>query len=947
MSNHRGSTWNKWDFHVHTPYSLLNNGFGFNPFEDDDCLFDGYVKKLFSNAIKNEIAAIGVTDYFSIEGYKRIKNDYLNNDLKLKELFPNEAERKRVQEILVFPNIEFRLNIFIGDKSKSVNYHVIFSDLVPADIIEENFLNRISIQHNAGSTLPLTHSSIETIGKEYKEHNEEKGSDYLVGLKKIVVSDVSIRKALSESNLLQGQFFIAIPVDEDLSKVSWDGRDYSVRKNLYQQSSFLLTSNRKTREWALAKGREQEQIEEFKSIKPCIWGSDAHNYDILFCPKDNNNCWVKAEPSFEGLKQLLYEPEDRVTIQKESPEHVDYHYQIDYIQFDDSDFQIEPIYFSSGLTAIIGGKSTGKSTLLRQVANCIDPEQVKKREQKVFPEKDQLFVNAEVIWRDGVSGNRKIIYIPQSWLNRIVDIHDGESELNSIIKEILFQQEEVLKEHKTLLGKKHVITDNVRQSIKEYILEVENVKECEKQLSELGRSEAFEATIKSLEQNRRFLSVEFGLNEEAIQRYSELETKQAELDELLIETQDELDFLGQLDTPIAYIKELTYFDNSGICSYKFDRAKTTKDELQKLLSNINDNIAECWKENIKQLIEKKEITKEEYSNEKEKTIKEIEPIQQSMEINERLSQIDELLQEEKDNYRRALALEKKKEDSLKRAANLKNAILSSRKELESAYGIYEEIIKKYSSDNTELEFDVSVEFKKRAFTDTIGSLFDNRTYRSFKEKYKYNLADAEELIIDDNLFTSLWDAVECGVLTIKGGNDLEYVLEKIFSDWNHIHYLVQSESDTFEMMSPGKKALVLLELLISLEKGNCPILIDQPEDDLDNRSIYEDLVKYLKQKKRERQIIVVTHNANVVIAADAEEVIIANQDGKETKNHERRFEYRSGAIEDNEPVYDCEGVVRSGILNGKGIQDQICDILEGGKMAFELRRKKYSSLVVE
>lgn len=142
-------------------------------------------------------------------------------------------------------------------------------------------------------------------------------------------------------------------------------------------------------------------------------------------------------------------------------------------------------------------------------------------------------------------------------------------------------------------------------------------------------------------------------------------------------------------------------------------------------------------------------------------------------------------------------------------------------------------------------------------------------------------------------------------------------------------------------MSPGKKALVLLELIVNLENSNCPILIDQPEDDLYNRSIYTDLVKYLKEKKHERQIIVVTHNANVVIGADAEEVIIANQDGNEAENNSKRFEYRSGAIENYSPFYNTDGSVCKGVLNQKGIQEQICDILEGGKDAFEKRRKKY------
>ena len=84
-----------------------------------------------------------------------------------------------------------------------------------------------------------------------------------------------------------------------------------------------------------------------------------------------------------------------------------------------------------------------------------------------------------------------------------------------------------------------------------------------------------------------------------------------------------------------------------------------------------------------------------------------------------------------------------------------------------------------------------------------------------------------------------------------------------------------------------------------------------------------------------------THNANVVVGADAEEVIIANQHGKESPNREKRFEYRTGAIENTTPVLDDHGECLPGVLNQKGIQEQIRDILEGGRDAFELRRKKY------
>ena len=172
---------------------------------------------------------------------------------------------------------------------------------------------------------------------------------------------------------------------------------------------------------------------------------------------------------------------------------------------------------------------------------------------------------------------------------------------------------------------------------------------------------------------------------------------------------------------------------------------------------------------------------------------------------------------------------------------------------------------------------------------------------------------------------------------IRKGNQYENILLQFFTNWFHIQYDVCLDGDSINQMSPGKKAAVYLELLIGLTDVKCPILIDQPEDDLDNRSIYHDLVEYIKIKKKERQIIIVTHNANLVLGADAEEVIIANKSVSETSN--KSFEYRSGSIENN--IADNAS---NNVLYKKGIQDQICDILEGGKTAFEHRKNKYLSI---
>ena len=142
--NTRGSEWRKWDLHVHTPESGMANEFS---------NWDSYVKALFSKAIENNIAAIGITDYFTIDGYKKIKEEYLKNDKKLFEIFQDSAVVEKIKHIKLFPNIEFRLDIPIvkeknvnGKKeteTSRVNYHVIFSDKIDTKDIEENFLQEI------------------------------------------------------------------------------------------------------------------------------------------------------------------------------------------------------------------------------------------------------------------------------------------------------------------------------------------------------------------------------------------------------------------------------------------------------------------------------------------------------------------------------------------------------------------------------------------------------------------------------------------------------------------------------------------------------------------------------------------------------------------------------------------------------------------------------------
>jgi energy-coupling factor transporter ATP-binding protein EcfA2 len=114
-------------------------------------------------------------------------------------------------------------------------------------------------------------------------------------------------------------------------------------------------------------------------------------------------------------------------------------------------------------------------------------------------------------------------------------------------------------------------------------------------------------------------------------------------------------------------------------------------------------------------------------------------------------------------------------------------------------------------------------------------------------------------------------------------------------------------------LSRGQKCTALLPLLLARTRN--PLVIDQPEDNLDNHFIYETVVNSIQRLKKKRQMIFITHNANIPVLADADLVIVMNSDGK------------IGYVEKSGSVDDC--------------REQIVDLLEGGREAFELRRKRY------
>jgi hypothetical protein len=180
-------------------------------------------------------------------------------------------------------------------------------------------------------------------------------------------------------------------------------------------------------------------------------------------------------------------------------------------------------------------------------------------------------------------------------------------------------------------------------------------------------------------------------------------------------------------------------------------------------------------------------------------------------------------------------------------------------------------------------------------------------------------------------------------VTINKNYEPAEVAADVLTITKEIRFFAELDSDRIggfsrSSMTPGKQALFALTLILNESQEPWPLLIDQPEDDLDSRSIYDTIVPYLMARKKERQIIMASHNANLVIGADSEEVIVANRHGVDRPNNKSRtFEYLTGSLEHSQDRNDSSPT----ILGRSGICEHACEILDGGEDAFRKRREKY------
>ena len=933
MSFLRGSEWRKWDLHVHTPASGLANGYASD--------WDDYVRTLFTLAVDRGVVALGITDYFSIEGYEKIRNEYIENHSKLLELFGSEDVVEKVKSILVLPNIEFRIDCMVNNRR--VNYHILFSDKVTIQDIKDNFLSEIEFVRDAhpftsDNTYKLTRHNIEELGRKVKsEQHSFTGSDYTVGCTTATVSATAVRAILNKhKNIFSGKYLIGMPVDEDLSSISWNSQEHQVRKVLYQQCSFFFSSNRGTIDFGLGEKHSsvEEYLKEFKTFKPCLIGCDAHSkVDLtnkLGLYSESDECkitWIKADPTFDGLRQILFEPSERVKIQAPKPEGKPPYQVIDSIVVSEDGFWKQEIPLNSNLVTIIGGRSSGKSTLLSCMATKIGYSQ--EYDDPVYSDEEKQFIqnhqdSLTVKWADhGDMQDHQVDFFRQNYM---IHLQSDRKEIDKLIAKIL----RATSENASRFSKYEQFLIDTKADI---------TKDCALLFSQREKIAAFDLEIKEkggLDGHAKEVKVLTTQLEEKKKQHSSLtEEEQVEFERIKSEVEKHNEEVSTLKRDhsaiVALIKEEEVIVAPPLDDSMFSDmvGKSLVEKYSTMWQDFHGKWLSFLRETCDELLlNMNEITaklKELISNDVYK--KGMEDIS----ANSILKDLENKLANEKAKYAEVAVLAQQR----KKLLDENQQLIQSLSERHCSYQTRaQQFVSSITWSNEDLSIKGMISVKA-----VLSERLEGQITRKTRQQQEYFDALIRHENFDVTAASLFLNNVMERKISYNQGVDEQYLVsEFLSSNWFEINYDIVYQGDTFSAMSPGKRAFVILRLLLEFGNNECPILIDQPEDSLDNRAIFTELVQYLRDKKKKRQIILVTHNPNVVVGADAEQVIVANQTGSKNKNvNELKFSYLSGALENSCP----KNMSCPTVLESQGVREHVCEILEGGEDAFKKRESKY------
>ncbi len=646
--------------------------------------------------------------------------------------------------------------------------------------------------------------------------------------------------------------------------------------------------------------------------------------DILSPDGDGNYTWIKADPNFEGLKQIMFEP-SRVSIQSSRPEDKAGYQVIDRVDISNDLIANDHLDLNSNMNSIIGGRSTGKSVLLTAIAQKLNTEKpisfAHKPEYGEFVQ--EIASSITVVWKDGeINDDREIEFFQQGYM---YDLATDNKKLSKLIQDILRikGKSSFLESYAT---KKTDIKKLISSSINDLFQVIADISQRSSDLSEKGDRKGVADEIQRLEDKLKELD-SLSLTEEERGNYERHKKIIEDTSKSIAKKQKDKAQLERLKE-ISLIRQDLDYEFSSLSD---DARQNVKQVYESLKTEISDKWRLGLEESLaglnEQLLEENEKVIESKAN------TDFVKADLAYKNSSQLKEIQDRIKEQKNMLNQIESIESALKELEKQKAELITKITDRHSDY---FTVIENLLPNLSDSQDGLDIEAKYEFDEERYRNILtGAL--NLQSNSIRKLTEFVYESHEQYISE---IKELFNSLVADTLNMKGGYTSQSLTTAILTEsFYGVSYDLVYEEDNFKHMSDGKKAFVVLKLLLDFSDKKCPILVDQPEDDLDNRAIYRDLVQYLKKKKVQRQIIVATHNPNIVVGADSELVIVANQHGVKSENQDsKKFAYKSGSLENSQPI----DITNPIVLDGQGIREHVCVILEGGNAAFKLREKKYA-----
>lgn len=976
----RGSEWRIWDLHVHTPASPGYKG-----------TFD----ELVSGLAKCEAGVVGLNDYASLQGFVEV------------------LRRGGVVGKSLLPVVELRMHNIVSNRKSAqagafINFHVVFNN--EPNIVKQavNFINSLECYNSDGKGDLVGNIQPQDLLKVTVDFDKVIGK-----LKKL---------GLGEDTL------IWLPYDEYGGIDDIDPTDNFFKLHLLKKAHIIGSSTRKQIDfflWNDTKFQVDQYRNWFEKRKPCIKGSDAHeaNYPVgRLRDQDSKptkrHCWIKADPTFEGLKQIVFEPENRVFIGEippklellqKAPERF-----IDSITVvassDDGEWfdQIGELKLNCDLVSIIGNKGNGKSALADIISSAGNSDNTSYsflRGGKFLDLDARSKYTALLRFRNSSQCTKafdspdfepgfpsKVVYLSQSFVEDLCGTEDStrlQDEIDRVVYSHIPREErqdlndlgEVISLKTSRFNDQLDEKRDRMHALNEKIIQYEEYQKPAFRVKMENGLKDKENELKLTQLNEKPLEVrrpDKAQNEETAKRLEMLRAEQKQLGRQIESNQIELNGLvsdknelrsvrDSIDDLRRRIVDLTeelagnlVLQKYGIQAGSLLRVVASMDPVAKVLESVESALTRVREEKSKS-----ELRVNDIGIEMTQLSKNLSDQERAYEAYLALVESWELKQNRiigKSEEPQTIAwfknwldfLDKRLAptfESLERERNqLANEIVrllfDRSVALEDVYGHTQDYADlrgdEFGIPESEfIDFDASILISKsfpKSFLDLVnqnrkGTFYGTEEGRAalISLLQKVDSEDKDQLA---RVPLMLIEALQHNLSADSSGQDPQFdtdldsqvaskieLYDYLFSfSYLTANFEITYAGKSISSLSPGEKGTLLLIFYLLVDKDNRPIIIDQPDENLDNETVYTRLVPFFRRAKHERQVIIVTHNPNLAVVCDSEQIVHCSID-KESNNLVR---YSRGSIEYSQ------------------IRTKVIDVLEGTKPAFKNRQDKYA-----